>query len=76
MSDDVVELGVHKPTPQSVITRLHRDMDNIESIIVWTSYKGGANRVAFSTMSSRELAYGARCVGFDIDKVIFDGDVT
>lgn len=72
MSDDVVELGVHKPTPQSVITRLHRDMDNIKGIIVWTIYEDGSNKVSFSTMPSNELAYGARCVGFDIDKVLFD----
>lgn len=64
MKDDskLVELGAHDPTVQSVISRLNRNIDDIEHITVLISWKSD-NSVTMgqSTMTLPEMAMHKCC---------------
>lgn len=57
MDDNVIELGRHKPSVDSVIHRLERNHDEIKSITAIIEWNDGTSSVAYNTKSMEALTY-------------------
>ena len=71
LDDNVVELGAHSPSPQSVVSRLYRHMDKIKNIVVYIEYESGEQGVAMNTMKDEVLAYAGCLIRRHIDDLLF-----
>ena len=57
MSDNVVDLGNHLPTVDSVIERLGRHRDRIASITAVITWDDGSMDICHDTKNLEEMAY-------------------
>ena len=57
MSDKIVELNAHKPTPDSVIERLDRYRGNIDNITAVVTWDNGVTEVYGDAKALKDLAF-------------------
>ena len=54
---EVIELGQHEPTAESVVTRLHRHMDRIRSITAIVQWDDGSYDVCCDAKPIEQLCF-------------------
>lgn len=72
-SDNVVELGAHTPSVESILTRLQIHQDRIKNIVVFVEYdeEDGGSSIGHNTMPDEDLAYALGAINYVITKTIY-----
>lgn len=59
MDDNIIELGTDYSTVETVITRLHRNMDKIKSVTAIIEWRDGSSAVYHEKKLTRDMTYDA-----------------
>lgn len=68
--DDIVELGAHEPSVESVISRLDRFQDKIKNITVIIEWKDDSGDVFHDTKDVSNLCYENKILSKYVDDCI------
>lgn len=72
MEKDVIELGVHEPSVESVISRLSRFQDKIKHITVIVEWEDESGDVFHDTKDMKNLCYDTVIFNEYVKRLIFD----
>ena len=72
MAKDVVELGAHEPSVESVVSRLDRFQDKIKHITVIVEWENGSSDVFYDTKDVSQLCFESVILNKVINNNIFD----
>jgi len=72
MTDDVIELGVHEPSVESIISRLSRFQDKIKHITVIVEWEDESSDIFYDTKDTKSLCYESILLSEYVKTLIFN----